>query len=87
MSGRWYISCSKCGHSFHVSDGFEGMKVQCRQCKHRIYIPNETLILNIGKWISIPLFILIPLPLIPRIIAWFILMTIILALIGHFMNK
>ena len=37
----WCVSCKNCGRSFHVSDGFEGMQVQCRGCGNLIKIPNE----------------------------------------------
>ena len=37
----WCVSCKNCGRSFRVSDGFEGMQVQCRSCGNLIKIPNE----------------------------------------------
>ena len=40
---RWFLNCGKCGRAFHVSDGYEGMQVDCRQCGHRIFIPRAGL--------------------------------------------
>ena len=39
---RWYVNCPKCGRDFHVSNGFEGMNVQCRRCGTNVKIPNKS---------------------------------------------
>jgi len=51
---KWYITCQKCGRNFQVSDGFEGMHVQCRKCGASTKIPNRARangIAKIGFWV------------------------------------
>ena len=48
MIARWYLNC-KCGHNFSVSDNYAGLKVKCRKCGERIYIPKRLEAIGITK--------------------------------------